>query len=410
MIVGRISGRTLFAVSRRVDAADGGFLGVVQSSIDADYFLRFYRRLNDDPKANFGIFKEDGAVVLRHPYINVEEAPTAGRNAIWRQKTAPAGNYVTVSSIDGVERVVAYRRLDDYGLVLTAGQSVDTVLAPWRGRSLRLGAFGLSALLLLLGLGWAAQRSARQAEEAKAQAAVALKAKANFFAAASHDLRQPYQAMRLFWAVLEAQAAGIGHARLQDTVSKLGAAMDAGDELLNALFDVAVLETGGAVPHVEDFAVQPLLDAEQASFTKLAEARGLTLRVVRSNAILHSDPVLLGRVLRNLLVNAIKYTDRGGIVMGCRKRGDQVLLQVWDSGKGIPADKLGAIFEDLYQIDNSARSRAEGPGLGLSVVARTVALLGHGIEVKSQLGRGSVFTVTVQAGGMVTPPPMVLVD
>ena len=130
------------------------------------------------------------------------------------------------------------------------------------------------------------------------------------------------------------------------------------------------------------------------SFSGLAETRSLRLRSICPRVRVRSDPVLLRRILRNLLVNAIKFTEKGGVLIGARRRrATTVILQVWDSGKGIAGDELAAIFDDFYQIDNPARSRSEGLGLGLSVVSRTAHLLGHPVRVRSKPGRGSVFEI-----------------
>jgi signal transduction histidine kinase len=231
----------------------------------------------------------------------------------------------------------------------------------------------------------AARRSAQQSEAAKGR----------FFAAASHDLRQPYQAMRLFWMVASQRAGATGDETLKKALDNLGKAMVSGEELLNALLDVATLEAGRVTPRPEVVPLREILDDKVRDFGNLAEARGLRLRIIPCDCAVRTDPILLKRILRNLITNAIKYTDRGGILVGCRRRGDTIHLQVWDTGRGIEAERLHDVFEDFVQIGNDARNRADGLGLGLSVVARMAKLLDHEIIVRSKFGRGSMFSVVL---------------
>lgn len=127
----------------------------------------------------------------------------------------------------------------------------------------------------------------------------------------------------------------------------------------------------------------------------IADAKGLALRIFPTDAIVYSDPKLLEQIIRNLVFNAIKYTKTGRVLLGARTRGTRLLIQVYDTGIGIPNDKLDKIFEEFYQVNNSARNRKKGLGLGLAIVRRLVKLMGHTIEVKSNFGRGTKFEITV---------------
>ena len=217
-------------------------------------------------------------------------------------------------------------------------------------------------------------------------------AKSRFLAAASHDLRQPLQALRLYLDTLER--------RIDDRLDRriLGgalSALSAGEELLRNYLDVSVLEAGIVQPEMADVAVGGLLAELAAECGTMAEAKGLDMRVVPCGAVIRSDAALLGRLLRNLLSNAVRYTASGRVLLGCRRRGGFLRIEVWDTGIGIPPEQLDAVFEDFYQVDNPERDRTKGFGLGLSVVNRAARLLGHPVEVSSRPGRGSVFTVTV---------------
>jgi signal transduction histidine kinase len=159
--------------------------------------------------------------------------------------------------------------------------------------------------------------------------------------------------------------------------------------------DVSVLESGIVKPSPADVAIAPLLDDVLQEWRGPAADKGLSLRLVGCGAMVRSDPALLRRVIRNLVSNAVRYTDEGGVLVGCRRRGDSLRIEVWDTGIGIPADQLQVVFEDFYQIGNPERDRANGLGLGLSVVDRAAHLLGHQITVTSRPGTGSMFAVTV---------------
>jgi signal transduction histidine kinase len=230
----------------------------------------------------------------------------------------------------------------------------------------------------------------RRAEEARQ----ANESKTRFLAAASHDLRQPLQAAGMFTEVLAGQISDPRQAKVLD---KLRQSLDATNSLLTTLLDVSGLEAGKLKPNMATFRLMPLLSGLVEQMEPEASARGLSIGAVPTSATVTSDPVLLERLLRNLLVNAVRYTETGGIVVGCRRRGpDQLVIQVCDSGIGIPEDKQAAVFEDFVRLDTPAdRTMGRGLGLGLGVVRRMAALLGHPLELVSKPGRGSRFGVVV---------------
>lgn len=228
--------------------------------------------------------------------------------------------------------------------------------------------------------------------EARAEAERANAAKSRFIAAASHDLRQPVQAARIYLDLLARQLRDPEQTRLADDTRQ---ALQASENLLNALLDVSTLESGGIEPEIQDLPVQEILDALVHESRPQAESKGLDLRVVRSAAIVRSDPALLRRMLRNLLQNAIRYTRQGRVLVGCRRFRGTLRIEVWDTGTGIPREQLGTIFEDLRQLGNPERNRAQGIGLGLSVVQRMARLLGHEVSVRSWPNRGSGFAIAV---------------
>jgi two-component system, sensor histidine kinase len=216
--------------------------------------------------------------------------------------------------------------------------------------------------------------------------------KSRFLAAASHDLRQPLSALSIYANVLKNHVAPPGQhllANLNDCIGSLS-------ELLADLLDLSKLEAGVVTPKRSNFPIADTLASLTSIHAPEAQLKGLRLRFVCSSLTAYSDPILLGRILGNLISNAIRYTERGGVLVGCRRRLGKTWVEVWDTGIGIPEDKIVEVFEEFKQLGDDARTR--GSGLGLTIVARTTALLGLEIKVRSWLGRGSVFAIELPLG------------
>lgn len=230
--------------------------------------------------------------------------------------------------------------------------------------------------------------------EKKDEAEQANRDKSNFLAAVSHDLRQPMHAIGLFSATLKLRVSTIEQAdlvqRIEDSVNALQIMFD---ELLN----ISRLDSGTLEPRLEACDLAAILKQAGQTFQPLAEQKNLRLRVRACPARVTCDAMLLGRVINNLTANAIRYTERGGVLIGCRRRQGQWVIQVWDTGIGIAEEDLPHIFEEYYQVGNAARNRAQGIGLGLAIVQRIARLLGYPLEVRSRPGRGTVFSITVPA-------------
>ena len=254
-----------------------------------------------------------------------------------------------------------------------------------------------------------AEESRRQAEAARMLAETADRSKSRFLAAASHDLRQPLHALGLLAAALGERARD---AHTQSIVERIRTLVTSLEALLSALLDVSKLEAGIVVATPRDFGLDALLGRIANDFAPEAVDDGIELLVLPTRRFVRSDPLLLERILRNLVANALKVTQRGGVLVGCRRRGADLSIEVWDTGPGIPVAEQGRIFEEFYQIDNPGRDRSKGLGLGLAIVRRLADLLGHEVSLASRLGRGSVFRVRVpQAASQenrsetATPPP-----
>ena len=243
------------------------------------------------------------------------------------------------------------------------------------------------------------RRTAAVLNAAKRQAELATVAKSRFLAAASHDLRQPLQSLALIQGLLAKMVAGEDARKL---VLRLNETLGAMSGMLNALLDINQIEAGTVQADIVTFRVGDLIERLGDEFAYHAEARGLALRVVPCGLSIRSDPGLLERILRNLLSNALKYTARGKILLGCRRNGDSLSIEVRDTGAGIADDQLQAIFTEYHRIGNTARQKGQGFGLGLPIVKRLGDLLGHRIDVRSQPGKGSAFIIRVERQD--TPP------
>ena len=251
------------------------------------------------------------------------------------------------------------------------------------------------------------RRKEAEAEQQRARAAAerANLAKSKFLAAASHDLRQPLQAAGLFLGALKRRDAAGASDELLVSLEQCLASMQ---ELLDSLLDISRLDAQVIAVKKEDVAVSDLFDRLRREFAGAAAEKGLQLTFIESSLFLHSDPLLLHRVLQNFLANALRYTLRGRVVVGARRRGDLVRLEVWDSGIGIPATQHQLIFQEFVQLANQERDRSKGLGLGLAIVERIAQLLGCPIALRSWPGKGSVFSIAVplalEAATSAAPP------
>ncbi|MBR9828346.1 MAG: PAS domain S-box protein [Oceanospirillales bacterium] len=250
----------------------------------------------------------------------------------------------------------------------------------------------------LVGLNERLQREVRtrqQAEHAMQQAKEVAEAanhsKDKYLAAASHDLLQPLNAARLLIAALQERSLPESEAGLVDRVHL---ALDGAEHLLKDLLDISKLDQNAVQPELQSFPVSRLVEGLQAEFEPVAEAAGLSFRVYPRDLWIASDFRLLTRILRNLLSNAFRYTKQGGVLLGFRAQGEQLLIQVWDTGSGIPVDKQESIFEEFCRLQQY-QNQPGGVGLGLAIVDRIARMLAHPISLRSVVGAGSCFEIKV---------------
>jgi two-component system, sensor histidine kinase len=234
-----------------------------------------------------------------------------------------------------------------------------------------------------------------QAQTLRAQAEHASLAKSRFFAAASHDLRQPLHALGLFSASLHEMTSEPGKRMV---VENILATIESLETLFNELLDLSRLDAAQLRPHLRHIALEGVFEHLRARFAVIAEAKGLTLAMTSTSATVHSDPLLLERLLGNLVANAIQYTQNGTVSVSAHACGSEVMVKVSDTGIGIAQEHRERIFEEFFQIGNAERDRSKGLGLGLAIVRRIADILDYRVSVQSQAGAGSCFSLSVPRG------------
>jgi two-component system, sensor histidine kinase len=242
------------------------------------------------------------------------------------------------------------------------------------------------------------------AEAARREAETANRAKTQFFTAASHDLRQPLHAMGLF---AEALRQRVHEPEVAQLVNSINESVDALDGLFSELLDIARIDSGGIELHEQHFDIGDILRKLRLQFEPAAFEKGLALRLRGDGRVVFADPLLVERIARNLVSNAIRYTNDGSVLVSCRQRGQVVLLQVWDTGVGIREAEQARIFDEFYQVPHTRRVSPEqrkGLGLGLAIVKRLAGLMQARLTMRSQAGRGTVFTLELPLGRLPRAP------
>ncbi|WP_391347889.1 ATP-binding protein [Azospirillum sp. A23] len=347
---------------------------------------------NGSPQALLG---EDGRVLVANPAFAalIGHAPGRVEGLTLAEAGLPAE---TAEGIDGLRRRVMATGTPASTTGPLPGFSATLALTPVTDADGRTGAV---ALLAGAGAdaGAAALAEARaEAAQARADAERARTAKGKFLSAASHDLRQPFQAMHLFHHLLSGRLTDPASIEL---ANKLEQAILGGEALLRALLEVSALEAGLVTAKPQTFPVDELFAKMLEEFGPEAETKGLRLNIHPFDADITSDPALMERMLRPIMANALRYTLKGGVLLAARRRGEFLRIEVWDTGVGIDPSNHAVIFEDFQQLGNPGRDRKQGLGLGLAIVRRLGQVLGHPVTVRSRLGKGSVFAVEVPLAG-----------
>jgi Na+/proline symporter/signal transduction histidine kinase/CheY-like chemotaxis protein len=346
---------------------------LVRYGAQLDHIVRFMARRDMPKDANI----EDVVIDRIRKYIMTmetfqERIADSGRVVEIRTNEMPQGGFVT-TCMDITERVAAAE---------TLARANETLERRVEERTQELTEVNRALAL------------------AKSKADEANLDKTRFLAAASHDLLQPLNAARLYTSSLVETHQ---HGETSRLAYNIDASLGSVEEILTALLDISRLDSGVMRPEISEFPVEHLLEQMRVDFEPIAREKGLTLRVAPCRLHVRSDRKMLRRMLQNLVSNAIKYTEKGGVVLGCRRRGGQVRIEVHDTGPGIPRHKHGLIFKEFQRLDANPRT-VRGLGLGLSIVERLGRVLNHPIALSSKIGAGSSFFLTVPMAKAQTLP------
>lgn len=422
-ITGRASGQKLFTLSRAV--ANGT---VLVASIYVRYFEEVLKTLAEQESGSSvaTLYREDGRQLVRYPVVDVPVNLSRDDPGLMHYIPDQRGTYRIVPVSGRIERLYAFHRVPGYPVYVTIGMDIPDLMAPWRNRMVTNGLLAVAVAALLAGMtllairraeegdriearltqlveertaeaerrAREAQCAAREREAAQQVAERANQAKSHFLAAASHDLRQPIQGLRLFLEVLSMRLTGAEDTRILAMATR---ALEGAEELLSTLLSVSALEAGMVRPDPARVCLADIIRPIIEEFSPQFTGKGLDLRWVPSARWVDTDPVLLARIIRNLLTNALRYTDQGRVLVGCRRDATGIRIEICDTGPGIPSDKLDLVFEDFVQLGNAERDRSKGLGLGLAVVRRTAALLGLQVGVRSTVQRGTAFWIHLPA-------------
>ena len=422
--IGRNSGRYTYAIARRISGNGSAFAGAVFAAIEPDYLQDFCwsNRLSDDFEAVLTNAKGEIIASCRPSDLS-RQSPIIGAAAASvlfdgkLQGNIPAtglasgnGLLISVSPIPG---------FSDLRILTAIPES--TLLASWRSRMFERATLGLLVTVVLLVGAWLIRRQVREMADMTSELAAshdhleeriraatlelagqkdtaerANKAKSRFLAAASHDLRQPLHALSLFATDLQRQVRDGKIQELPRLAEQIAVSTTVLGELLDSLLDISRLDVAGIKPDIRPCALQPMLDRLAASFRRAAADRRIRLRFRPSTRWVETDPVMLERIIANLVSNALRYTASGGTVLvAARGRGKHLAIEVRDNGIGIAAEHQAAIFAEFYQVGNTAREQTKGLGLGLSIVDRLAKALNIEVALRSQLGVGTSFSLRV---------------
>ena len=423
--IGRNSGRYTYALARRIDDGQGAFAGVAFAAIEPAYLQEFCwsNRLNDDFEAVLINAKRQIVASCRPTDLSrqspilgalADEALFAGKLRDHIPETGLGEHNGLVVSVSPVPGYVDLR-------VLTVLPQ-SSLLAAWKTQLLELSTLAVLVTAILLVGGLLVRRQVREMREMTAELAAshehlearvrdatqelagqrdeaerASRAKSRFLAAASHDLRQPLHALSLFAADLQRQLRSGTANNLPRLAEQIATSTAMLGEMLDSLLDISRLDVAGIKPDIHPFPLGPLFERQADSFRRAAVDRNLTLRFRPTRLWLDSDPIMIERMIGNLVSNALRYTPSGGrVLVGARRRGDRISIEVRDSGMGIAPEHQAAIFAEFYQVGNTAREHGKGLGLGLSIVDRLARALNIEVTLNSKIGEGTTFALRVK--------------
>ncbi|MCL2636626.1 MAG: ATP-binding protein, partial [Betaproteobacteria bacterium] len=422
--IGRNSGRYTYAFARRIVDANDHFAGAVFASVESAYLQDFCwsNRLSDDFEAVL-INGRSQIIGSCRPTDLSRQSPLVGAPAADVLFDGKLRDQVPQAGISrGNDLLVSLSPVPGFAdlRILTAIPEA-TLLIHWRSRRLELGTLGALITVVLLVGGLMVRNQVRDMATMTKQLAAshehleervhtateelagqkdaaehANRAKSRFLAAASHDLRQPLHALSLFAADLQRQVRRGSAQDLSHLAEQIATSTALLGELLDSLLDISRLDVAGIKPDIRNFPLQPLFDRLDNACRRAAVDRKLTLLFRHSSRWLNSDPVMVERMIANLVSNALRYTPSGGrILVAARLRAGEVRIEVRDSGVGIAPEHQAAIFAEFYQVGNPAREPNKGLGLGLSITDRLARVLGVKVSLLSRPGAGTTFALHI---------------
>jgi signal transduction histidine kinase len=409
-VLGKVSQRWTIQLSRALRDGQGHMDGVVVASLDPSYFERVYADVNVGSTGAVSLIGQDlnirARVVGGQPNGMGTQLP--GRTVLLQHLQETEGSFRTTSSVDGVLRLSAFRRVAGFPLFILVSTGESEALAGWQVT--RNGMLALTGVLSLTLVGGAyifvtGLRRLELSHEAlivsEAQAQAANQAKTEFLAAISHELRTPLTSIRGYAELMEMR---LQEPRYREAAGLIRKGAEHLNTLLTEILDLAKVEAGSMQIHAEPVELAPLLEGSADFFALSAQAKGLTLDRELDPALpaaIVCDGLRLKQIINNLLSNAVKFTTEGGIRLRLARDGEQLLVQVIDTGPGIPLDKQAQIFEKFRQGDASVSYQHGGTGLGLALSRALAELMRGQLTVQSQPGEGACFSLRLplQAAG-----------
>lgn len=405
-VLGKVSKKWTIQLSRRIVDANGRAAGVVVASLDPTYFEGIFRRVLIGRQGSLALVGTD--LVFRARVVGGK--PSGMGTSLGNQSAFAArpkdleGHYIATSTVDGVLRLVAYRRIADYPFYLLVTTSKEEALQGWATlRDITLVLTALLTIAVVWGAGYFVHSLRRmdQAHEAlrrsEAQANAANQAKSEFLAAVSHELRTPLTSIRGFAELMEHR---LEQPKFRETAGLIRKGAEHLNELLTQILDLAKVEAGAMPLNLEAVELRPLLQGTVDFFALAASGKGLELKLDVSQAVpamLVCDSLRLKQVLNNLLSNAVKFTGQGSVTLAVTRRGEQVAFDVIDTGPGIPAELHDTVFEKFRQANDRVSYQHGGTGLGLALSKGLAELMNGRLSLESQPGAGARFSLSLPA-------------